>query len=532
MNTAIYKIKSNKLLNIVAMLSVAALPFMSTGVALAASVDSSVPTLSISSPSNGATVSGMVSVLASAADVFSSCVVTVSGGLYDVSSLKSTHPGGDIFVCGTDMTGLYQAIHGTDLSRLAPFALPVNYSGVATVEFYVDGVLKSTDASVPYSYTLNTVLLSNGSHTLLAKAYDQAGNVGTSATVNVTVNNVVTPVLTSISLTPATSSVVVGATQQFTAVAKDQNGVALSPQPTITYTSSDTSKATVSSTGGLATGVAVGSVVVTASSGSVSSTATLTVTAVPPNRVLTTVVVTPTITSLTVGGSTQLTATALDQFGEPITVALLWNSSNTSVATVNSNGVVTAVSAGTTTITATSGSVSGNATVTVVAPSSPPPSSNTRILVEMNLGDGKSEVKIKMAGSELEFKLFTTNKTEIVDAIAGKTGLSVSTILSVAEFKIDGADDGNEDENRNGNGHEEDEHEDENISRRENSGGKEHEDNDDESVNVGEGNNSGSQQHDSDVEETRSRDRERSEAHNEDDDQSSQNSSDREDQDD
>ncbi|HAM36342.1 MAG TPA: hypothetical protein DCP85_10510, partial [Elusimicrobia bacterium] len=59
------------------------------------------------------------------------------------------------------------------------------------VEFYVDGSLKATDTSSPYSYSLNTTQLSNGSHALLAKAYDAAGNIGQSAQVSVTVANTV-----------------------------------------------------------------------------------------------------------------------------------------------------------------------------------------------------------------------------------------------------------------------------------------------------------------------------------------------------
>jgi len=65
--------------------------------------------------------------------------------------------------------------------------------GVTKVEFFIDGSLKSTDTSSPYSYTWNTTTSSNGSHTLQAKAYDAANNIGTSASVSVTVSNVSTP---------------------------------------------------------------------------------------------------------------------------------------------------------------------------------------------------------------------------------------------------------------------------------------------------------------------------------------------------
>lgn len=61
--------------------------------------------------------------------------------------------------------------------------------GVTKVEFYVDGTLKSTDTTSPYSFTWDTTTVANGSHSLVSKAYDAAANVGTSATVTVTVSN-------------------------------------------------------------------------------------------------------------------------------------------------------------------------------------------------------------------------------------------------------------------------------------------------------------------------------------------------------
>jgi len=61
--------------------------------------------------------------------------------------------------------------------------------GVTKVEFYLDGVLKSTDTTSPYSWSWDTTTATNGSHTLTTKAYDAALNVGTSAAVGVTVSN-------------------------------------------------------------------------------------------------------------------------------------------------------------------------------------------------------------------------------------------------------------------------------------------------------------------------------------------------------
>jgi uncharacterized protein involved in tellurium resistance len=92
--------------------------------------DTAPPTVSITSPANGAAVSGTVAVSASASDNI----------------------------------------------------------GVSRVEFYVDGVLKGTDTTSPYSYSWDTTTASNGSHTVMAKAFDAAGN-NNSHSISVTVSN-------------------------------------------------------------------------------------------------------------------------------------------------------------------------------------------------------------------------------------------------------------------------------------------------------------------------------------------------------
>jgi hypothetical protein len=61
--------------------------------------------------------------------------------------------------------------------------------GVTKVEFYLDGALQSTDTTSPYSWSWNTATAANGSHSLQSKAYDAAGNVGSSTSVSVTVSN-------------------------------------------------------------------------------------------------------------------------------------------------------------------------------------------------------------------------------------------------------------------------------------------------------------------------------------------------------
>lgn len=61
--------------------------------------------------------------------------------------------------------------------------------GVTKVEFYVDNALIATDTSAPYSTSLDSTTLTNASHSLIAKAYDAAGNVGTSSMVAFTISN-------------------------------------------------------------------------------------------------------------------------------------------------------------------------------------------------------------------------------------------------------------------------------------------------------------------------------------------------------
>jgi hypothetical protein len=61
--------------------------------------------------------------------------------------------------------------------------------GVRKVEFYVDGALAYTDTAAPFVFTWNTAGVANGGHSLMAKAYDAANNIGTDNDTTVTVSN-------------------------------------------------------------------------------------------------------------------------------------------------------------------------------------------------------------------------------------------------------------------------------------------------------------------------------------------------------
>ncbi|KFE66052.1 S8 family serine peptidase [Hyalangium minutum] len=61
--------------------------------------------------------------------------------------------------------------------------------GVTRVDFEVDGVAAGSDSTAPYSISWASASVDNGSHTIVARSWDAAGNFGTSASVTITVNN-------------------------------------------------------------------------------------------------------------------------------------------------------------------------------------------------------------------------------------------------------------------------------------------------------------------------------------------------------
>ena len=152
-----------------------------------------------------------------------------------------------------------------------------------------------------------------------------------------------------------------GATVQLSAVVRDQNGQAMTAA--VTWASSDAAVATVG-TDGLVTAVANGTATITATAGGASGSAAVTVEQVV---VVAAVSVSPAAdTLLALGDTARFMAEATDTDGNLIgDAAFSWESSDTAVATVGTDGLVTAVANGTATITATAGGMSGSAAVTV-----------------------------------------------------------------------------------------------------------------------------------------------------------------------
>ncbi len=117
----------------------------------------------------------------------------------------------------------YPAANATVSGTVSVTASASDNVGVTKVEFYLNGALQTTDTSTPYLYSWNTSSLAAGSYTLMAKAYDAAGNVGQSADVPVTVIKDTTAPTVSITA-PANSSTLSGTTT-ITATASDNVGV-------------------------------------------------------------------------------------------------------------------------------------------------------------------------------------------------------------------------------------------------------------------------------------------------------------------
>ena len=187
--------------------------------------------------------------------------------------------------------------------------------------------------------------VSEGSATITATG-SYSGEAG-SATVNVTVGHAVT-------VSPAEASVFVDGTYQLSATSTDTLDTSFA------WASDNELVATVDASTGLVTGVSVGSATITAtgSNSGASDTATVEV----EEQVL--VTVSPSEASVLVDNTYQFSATSTDT----LDTSFAWTSDNELVATVNaSTGLVTGVSEGTATITATGSNSgeTGSATVNV-----------------------------------------------------------------------------------------------------------------------------------------------------------------------
>ena len=174
----------------------------------------------------------------------------------------------------------------------------------------------------------------------------------------------VDPEVVSISVTPPSPSLLSGLTQQFTASATfDDGDIKVLSSPA--WTSSNSLVVFINPSG-VATAVAQGSATISASSGGIAGSTTVTVVTSP----LTALAVTPTNPTVNSSQGT-LQFSASGTFGDgtvrDITNGVAWSSSNTEIATINAIGTATITGKqGTATIQASSGNIAGTTTLTVI----------------------------------------------------------------------------------------------------------------------------------------------------------------------
>lgn len=193
----------------------------------------------------------------------------------------------------------------------------------------------------------------------------------------------------SVDVSPATATIAPGATIQLTAQLTDTDNNTLIGR-VVTWSSDAVEFATVSPNG-LVTAVAEGGATITATSEGIPGTSVITVLFVP----VASVDVSPASGTIAVGASIQLTAQPKDEVGNPLAGRVVtWSSSNTGVATVAADGLVTGVGEGTATITATSETKSGDAAIEVYAPppGSTPPNFKVAFIGDQDDGSGAMNV--------------------------------------------------------------------------------------------------------------------------------------------
>jgi hypothetical protein len=223
------------------------------------------PTVSITSPANNSTVSGVVTVNATASDnvavasvqlqvdgmnvgaadtsspyTFSWSSTSVSNGSHtlsavakDTSGNKTTSAPVKVTVSNNTQTtpptvSITSPANNATVSGVVTVnAAASDSAGIASVQLQVDGAnVGAADTSSPYSFSWNSASVSNGSHTLNAVATASSGNKTTSAGVKVTVDNNTDTTPPTVSITSPANNATVSGTVTVTASASDNVGVA------------------------------------------------------------------------------------------------------------------------------------------------------------------------------------------------------------------------------------------------------------------------------------------------------------------
>ena len=228
--------------------------------------------------------------------------------------------------------------------------------------FYSDGTQKNVTTKATWASkdtTIATISNATGSEGL-AKGVKVGGTTIIATYKGVSGNTPLTvtaATLDSVEVTPASDTIVVGTTLQYTATAIYSDGTQKNVTRNATWSSSSPKIASISNakgTEGLAMGLAVGRTKITADFDGMTDTADLTVTA----PTLTSIDVTPISSKISIGARQQYTATAnySDGSHQDVTKAATWSSSDPKVAGISNaagfEGLARGYAAGTVTITA------------------------------------------------------------------------------------------------------------------------------------------------------------------------------------
>jgi uncharacterized protein YjdB len=198
-------------------------------------------------------------------------------------------------------------------------------------------------------------------------------------------------------LTPATASVISGNTTTYTLKYFNTLGEEKPVPAGVSWSSLDNSIATVNQQG-VVTGIAAGQTTIKVVFNGVSATALITVTAsTVPERLE----ISSTSNTVTAGTTNTLTLKYFNNQGVQATVppGVVWATSNAALATVNQQGVVTAIAAGTPIIMATLNSIMANFTITV-----------TNSLERLEVSPGSANIVV---GNTATFTLTYFNTTGI-----------------------------------------------------------------------------------------------------------------------
>ena len=244
----------------------------------------------------------------------------------------------------------------------------------------------ATNKEVSWSSSNTSVATVSPSGLVTAKSAGTASiSVKTSdgnktATCTVTVSAATVPV-SSVSLNTTSLSMTVDDKQTLTATVYPTNAT----NKAVTWSSNNTAVATVSSSGTV-TAKAAGTAIITVKTNDGNKSASCSVTVSAATIPVTSISLNKTSLSMSVGETQMLTATVLPS--NATNQAVNWSSSNSLVATVSSIGLVTAIAAGSATITVTSSDGAKTAFCTVAVSESASGSENGHEYVDLGLPSG------------------------------------------------------------------------------------------------------------------------------------------------